>query len=200
MEKQFTNDNSWRGGFYELSIEVGPRSDERLQQLLEAIWKVPYLKGCYLDRDKEPEAQTVLKPSLEYLNNNGHLYGIATLPDKREVVCGTVAILEMEKTDWLDLYIPLGVLGHIYEEMGGFPFTDSGVKSQSWRQPLENWLAEIGQIVFSMVPFRLGLIGFEVCGQRHRSETSKNDIQEERRIGYLWPNSKGIQYLPTNKW
>jgi hypothetical protein len=199
MKTKFKDNRSWCGGFYELCIEVSPHSDVRLQKALDAIWQIPYLKGCYTNRNQEPEEQKAVKPDLaEY--NNCHLQGIAILPDGQEIACGTVAIREKGRSDWLDFYVPLGALGQIYKEVGGYPFADFGSKSQSWRQPLEDWLAKIGCTVFSTVQFRLGLIGFEVSGTLHHLEMSKNDISEIRHIGYLWPTSEGIQYFSTNKW
>jgi len=53
-EQLFRADDAWFGGFYELAIEVGPRSDDRLGAALSTLWKYPNLRGCFLDRSREP--------------------------------------------------------------------------------------------------------------------------------------------------
>jgi hypothetical protein len=200
MKTRFTDNETWLGGYYELAIELGARSDERLQDSLRAIWQMPCLTGCYVDRDREPEEQDRVEPSLAHLDINGHLQGIAILPDGQRIPCGTVAIREEGGPDWLDFYIPLGALEQIYQEVCGFPFGDPDPGSRAWREPLENWLAEVGRRVFSSVRFRLGLIGIEVSGTTYASQVADSGIPEVRRITYLWPSATEVQCLPSNKW
>jgi hypothetical protein len=38
-ERLFTADDAWSGGFYELALELGPRSDDRLRAALVALWR-----------------------------------------------------------------------------------------------------------------------------------------------------------------
>ena len=163
MENYFTSEDVWTGGGYELALELGPRSDERLQAALQAIWEEPFLQGCYLRLDVEPEQQSRLAPSLEALESSGPLRGLATLPNGKRVACATCAVREEEGSDWLDLFLPLGSLGSAYA-VGAFPFDDSS-RSREWREPLDGWLTSLGQRVFARVPYALGLIGFEVSGQ-----------------------------------
>jgi hypothetical protein len=199
MAARFTDNETWKGAFYELAIELGPRSDERLQLALRAIWQTPCLTGCYTDRKREPQEQDRVEPSIVNLMIQGHLLGIAILPDNQQIPCGTVAIREQEGPDWVVFYVPLGALVQIYNQVGGFFGTDHP-KSRCWREPLENWLAEIGPGVFSTVQFSLGLIGCEVSGLTYASEVNQAGVPEERGIGYLWPTGERIKYFPTNKW
>ena len=60
-------------------------------------------------------------------------------------------------TCWIVLYLPLGSLGRAYEA-GPYPFGAEQV-SRRWREPLETWLADLGQFVYSRAAFRFGLIG-----------------------------------------
>ena len=53
MQPLFTPDGAWFGGFYELALEVGARSDDRLRAALAAVWSHPDLDGCYIDRGRE---------------------------------------------------------------------------------------------------------------------------------------------------
>jgi len=199
VKTQFTDDQTWKGAFYELAIELGHRSDERLQLALNAMWQTPCLTGCYTDHKREPEEQDQVEPSIVNLKIHGHLRGIAILPDKQRIPCGTVAIREEEGPDWFNFYVPLGALEQIYKEVGGFFGTDHP-NSRCWREPLENWLAGMGREVFSAVEFRLGLIGCEVSGVAYASELTCSGVPEVRGIGYLWPTPEGVQYYPTNKW
>ena len=199
MKIQLTDDQIWKGAFYELAIELGPRSDERLQLALSAIWGTPCLQGCYTDRNKAPEEQDQVEPSIVNLDIHGHLRGIAILSDEQRVPCGTVAIREEEGPDWLDFYIPIAVIEQIYKDVDGF-FGMDHPKSRCWREPLDNWLAEIGREVFSAVVFRLGLIGCEVSGVAYASELIASGVPKARGISYLWPTPEGIQYYPTNRW
>jgi hypothetical protein len=68
--------------------------------------------------------------------------------------------------DWLDFYFPVGALTREDRRVGGFPFgPDGGAGSLSWRRPLDEWLAQIGRLVYDSVNYRLALIGFEASGQ-----------------------------------
>ena len=53
----FTHEDTWKGGSYELAIELGERDDDRLGAALKALWQHPSLEGCYLQMEAEPEDQ-----------------------------------------------------------------------------------------------------------------------------------------------
>jgi hypothetical protein len=194
----FTGEETWIGGFYELALEFGAESADMLPPALEALWATPGLQGCYLRRDLEPAEQARVAPSLAAQEANGHLYGVATLPSGQQVACGTVLIKESDGTAWLDFYLPLGALATAWE-VGGYPF-DNDPASQRWREPLERWLAGIGQAVFSRAPFRLGLIGFEVSGSVTSQELRSAGVPPERFISYLCPTAGQLAVYPTNQW
>jgi hypothetical protein len=63
MTQYFTETETWLGGYYELAIELGSRSDERLLAALAAVWADPDLDGAYLSRDVEPWHLRPLKTS-----------------------------------------------------------------------------------------------------------------------------------------
>jgi hypothetical protein len=48
----FTKPETRSGGYYELAIELGNRSDERLLTAMQAMWQHPSLNGCYIDRSR----------------------------------------------------------------------------------------------------------------------------------------------------
>ena len=51
------DEDGWLGGFYELAMELGRRSDERLRAAGEALWSHPALEGLYGERDVPPDRQ-----------------------------------------------------------------------------------------------------------------------------------------------
>lgn len=194
----FTSKDVWGGSFYELAIELGPRSDERLAAASAALWRHPKLDGPYGDNKREPWNQELVSPSLVVSDELvTHLYGVATLPDGHQVPCGSVAVREQESAiDWLDLYIPLGVLETIYEIE--HPDNPSW---RVWAEPLQDWFADIGRSIYYEVPFSLGLIGEEVSGYRSASEVASEGVPEKRWLPLLVPNERGeLVWYPTTDW
>ena len=99
MAQYFTEANTWFGGFYELALELGSRSDERLLAALAAIWSDPDFDGIYLSRDIEPSQQERLAISTDLLQLN-HLHGLARLPNGATIACGICIIREEDGPCW----------------------------------------------------------------------------------------------------
>lgn len=201
LEKLFTDKDSWTGGFYELAIEVGERSNSRLQAALRTVWEYPALQGCWLNRNIEPLPSLRVSPALSD-DGPAHFQGIATLPNGRRTACGTCVIREstdesVRNIDWLDFYIPMGSLARAYA-VGGFPFgvADSG----SWRQPLDEWLVRLGQHVFTRVPYQLALVGHEVSGETYSDELAAVGLPSDRWIGYLRPTDGKLEWYPPSRY
>src|SRR5262249_20325526 len=70
----FTAEETWRGGHYEIEMELGVPSDERLRAALERIWAHTSLKGCVFSRDQEPQTQVRVNPGRQAIAE--HLYGV----------------------------------------------------------------------------------------------------------------------------
>lgn len=192
----FTRPDAWNGGYYELAIELGPRSDARLRSALARMWSHPHLDGCYASRELEPSAQPHITPELTA--EPGHLYGLATLPSGVAVPCGTCVLREEGGPDWLDLYVPLGSLGLAYP-VGPYPFGAEGTPP-SWQGELDAWFRGIGSFVFDAAPFALGLVGFEASGCLYSGEIAAAGIPSERRAALLWPTRSGLVFHPPNVW
>jgi len=45
-----------------------------------------------------------------------------------------------------------------------------------WQLPINDWLVELGRHVFEVVPFRLGLVGFEVSGKAYAGELFEEGV------------------------
>jgi hypothetical protein len=190
-ERLFTTEGAWYGGFYEVALEIGPRSDQRLQSALIALWQHADLDGCFIDRGREPMDQP--RTSEFSLETGSHMLGVACLPNGSRVACGSCLIREDDGPDWLDFYLPMGSLGTAYP-VGGFPFGSEVDWPGPWRYEVEDWLARIGLWVGQSASYRLGIIGFEVSGQVYASEIASTGIPNERFIGYLWPNEGSVVY------
>ena len=195
----FTPEDIWHGGYFELSVELGHRSDERLRTALDTLWKHQSLNGCYMRRDVEPENQKRVALSDFNFDDGwgGHCLGIATLPNDKRIACGTCVIRETDGPDWLDLYLPMGAIGTAYD-IGGFPFLLADDPPAAWINDLEPWLAGIATSVADVVPYRMAIIGFEVSGQYYASDLSRDGIPDTRYIGYIWPDNGTYNYFNTN--
>jgi len=202
LMQNFTSPETWRGGFYEIEFELGAPSDERLALALKTLWSQPALEGCYLSREKEPHAQ--VRVESQQCPTEGHLYGLASLPNGAKAACGTyVCKLQNEigvrSRDLLAFYIPLGALGRTYP-VGSYPFADWD-QAASWRVPLDEWLVELGRSVFVRVPFDLALIGFEVDFPNVSGEiVRQREIPAERFDGYLLQVGERLEWHPPTNW
>ena len=195
MSKYFSEPDTWLGGYYELAIELGHRSDERLLAALTAVWSESALDGVYLSRDSEPNTQHKHPLTTELLEVT-HLQGLARLPNGITIACGTCLIRLDSGDDWLDLYLPMGALATAYP-VGGYPFDSDTATNHVWRNLLDQWLAEIGRRVYDHVTFRLGLVGFEVAAEVCAHEIAQNGIPAEHYPGLLWPTSGKLSYHPS---
>jgi hypothetical protein len=191
------NQEAWSGGFFEVALELGPRSDERLRSALAVLWSHPDLDGCYLDRHRDPSEQSRLPPDL--MEDGRHLLGVARLPDGSHVACGSCIIREVDDgSDWLDFYLPMGSLSTATYPVGPFPFDTYTQQSDPWQREVEDWLAQLGLHVARHMTYALGLIGFEVSGQVYASEIASEGIPAKRDIGYLWPAKGKTAYFPRS--
>ena len=194
--RYFTDRQAWVGGFYELSLQIRPHSDEKLFEALKTLWQHPALEGCYLKRDIEPVNQKRMAPSLP-LESPERLYGLATLHSEERITCGSVILPDHLGSDWLDFYVPLGSLSTVYE-VAAYPFDMDEVSSDTWQTPIDTWLWSIGSFIFQRAPFQLGLIGFEIFADISAEHIEENGIPTQRPIGYLWPVDGQLQYYPRN--
>jgi hypothetical protein len=185
MKPVFTAADAWKGGYYELAIELGNRSDERLRAAVVALWSSTHLDGCFSRWDVEPSEQLRIQPQSTDLHQT--LLGIATLPVRQE-----------DGVDWLDFCLPMGSMSEVYP-VGMYPFED-GTDSRVWREPVDAWLLTLAERVFDVAPFQLAFLGGEVSGSSGAEEIGHDGIPEERWIGYLWRVGEGLRWYPPNRY
>lgn len=202
----FVDDENWHGGYYELAIDLGARSDAdadgRLVAALDAVWSDPALDGCYHDRRRSRSGQTAMSPHEASVDEPPPLYGVATLPIGATVVCATHVVREIGDEhraphDWLDLCLPTGALLRVDSRVGGYPFGSED--SLPWRAPIDEWLVRVAEEVFRVAPFRAALIGFEVSGDPAADNLDHQPIPDDRWIGFVLPHDGGLRFFPANR-
>ena len=194
---------NWFGGFYELELELGPRDDARLETALGSVWTSAGVAGCARIDSREHGRHEGVPLTIESLAAYGRLHGVVRLPSGAEVVCGILAHRDDEGgVDVLDFSLPLGALAATDARIGGFPFgPEGGPRSLAWREPIDAWLAAVALQVYAAVPFRLGLIGYEIDATFFpRDAAQRNGRAPEVRYGmYLVPAGRGLQVFPANR-
>lgn len=137
---------AWRGGFYELAIQLGAPDDARLGVAVRMLASAACIEGPWLLDGPlgcaEAASWTVADLS------RGHLRGLVRLPGGQQTLCSVIAVREDEGEDWLDLCLPLEALSRCDSRVGAFPFgEDGGEGSLVWRRPIDDWLAGIARRV-----------------------------------------------------
>jgi hypothetical protein len=194
MDRLFTQPDTWTGGAYELALELGDTSNDRLRAALFALWTQPTLDGCYLELSAEPWEQQRIAPTPD-LALDGWLCGVAQLPNGVHVACRSCTVRETDGADWLYFGVPMGALGRAYP-VGAYPFDDG--LPLDWREPMNEWLRHVGEQIFLSVPFRLGLVGWVVGGEIDSTTVRATGVPLERYEGYLWPQGQELLWYPPS--
>jgi len=193
----FTEKDAWTGGSFELAIEFENVSDEKLLQGLRALWSYSFLEGCYKQNNVEPSNQAQINANIIPLSTD-HLYGIATLPNDKQIGCSTVLIREEKGSDWIILGLPMGALGEHYS-VGAYPINDGN--SVEWKREIEAWFINIAEGVFSKASFRLALTGWNAGGDTYAIDVAVQGIPKQRWHGFLWCEENKLKwYPPTEKY
>ncbi len=196
MEQIFTLPDNWTGGFYELAVVLEDPSQDNLQKALKVLWTHPALDGCYKENTKEPSHQERLDPNISQLPVEGHVYGVAHLPNSVKVACESTIIAYIDNgSTWLYFGIPMEALGHAYP-VGAFPFEDG--TPLDWRVEVDAWFLGIGEKLFREGCFQIGTIGFELP-EEDAEAFRKNGIPEQRWEGYLWQEGDQLKWYPPNQ-
>jgi hypothetical protein len=154
------DDENWTGGFYELALDLGAANNDRLDRAVRSMWHAAGISGCSIRTGDNVELG--VEPGATALLTHGHLRGTLRLPSGVRIVCGSL-VYRTEDNDLLELYLPLGALARTDRRIGGYPFDQhSGMESLAWRSPLDRWLADVAEAIYTQVPFRKALIGFEI--------------------------------------
>jgi len=200
-KSMFTAQDVWKGGHYELFIELNVGSAEELCSLLRALWSFPSLDGCYVRQDCEPSTQVRVQPCENRIA--AHLYGLAKLPDETVVPCGTYTMDydgedRLQPAHWVSFYLPLGALSAVYP-VGEYPLGPMDRVSE-WKTPVDSFLTQIAKWTHRRVPFEFALIGFEVdVSATSRQAIRSSGIPEERMDGILWSDGGELNWYPATR-
>lgn len=181
--------SNWHGGFYELSLLLGPADDERLDGAVRALWRAAGLGDHDELTGREPSALEVLRD---------HLRAVVDVPGFGRCVAAVMVIRlrdddEVPVEDWLDLCLPMGSLSRRDRRVGGFPFGDTE-RSRAWREPVEAWFAAVARGVHDQVPVRHAVTGNEVSG------TEPHEARDGW-VGLLVPGDDGaLVHHPVRRW
>ena len=177
------------GGFYELSLDLGPADDVRLGSALDSLWVAAGLSQA-VQRAIGPTGFAPVAVAVTTLLA-GPLIAVAEIPGLGRTMCKVLVIREETLdvgemrygNDWLDLSLPLGSLAELDARVGGYPFGDTS-ESGSWRMPIERWFEGIIRSISASVPFAHGVSGFEVSGMdRDECEMHLGRIAIFQRVG-----------------
>jgi hypothetical protein len=193
LTPHFTAADAWSGGFYELVIELGDKSERSARHALEELWSSRPLQGIYLQRDQEPEQQPRL--AAQEISLEGHWLGVATLPNGRQSCCGTFWGNYPEAGSWLTFYLPLGALAHAYP-VGAYPMKVRGEPSpEAWLKAINGWMRELAADVYSRARFAAGVIGFEVDYFEIKAQLAQRVTANEWH-GLLLPDGETLAWHP----
>lgn len=158
---------NWSGGFYGLSIKLGPSDDRRLEAALRALWEAAGLRRAFRRGPGGIGAEAVDVSAESVLS--GALGTVAPIAGTGEALCSVTAMREVPRdpdgapgADWLDLGLPLGSLGRLDRRVGAFPLDPDG--DDAWQEPVDAWLEGVARAVFAACPYEHAVLGFEVTG------------------------------------
>jgi hypothetical protein len=197
---EFAASESWRGGHYELEIAPRNRSSADICDLLSAIWSCPILDGPYLQNDCDPSEQVRHRPCATEFD--ARLYGLANIPSKGAIPCGTYAIAaeaedRLPPFHWAALFLPLCSLSQAFD-VGAYPF-ETTTNIPAWRAEVDEFLCSVARSVFEKVPFDFGIVGFEIDGSITQEGILSHGMPSERPDGILWNQGGKLHWHSPNR-
>lgn len=167
-----TRQESWRGSYYELAIELScPKDSSRLLRALATLWSDPRLKGPW-SKQSAIGSDAVERPQL--LGDMFAFYGVLDLPRTESVGVVTWAIREAAAngSDWLDVCVPSAML----EPFGaGYPLDST---ADPVLGSLDDLFLGLADEVYPEVPFDLALVGEEASGRTSAEQISTDWVAQ----------------------
>jgi hypothetical protein len=173
--EQFLNAVNWSGGFYQLGIELTHSHDDvRLRAALEAIWSCSSLVGPWLER--ESIGTPTVRPDLPQLPIDpdygmSRLYGVLSVTGGSSLGCLVSTTRVQDGPDWIYVSIPMGMLEAAFRVQ--YPLS---IASNRWLPQVQRALVVIAYTVFAVVPFDLGIVGFEISSLASESNRTRDVI------------------------
>lgn len=180
-------DEVGHGGYYEIVVDLGSHSRERLSAAFEALWS---------HRDLTP-GETAVTGVLRRR-------GKARLPDGALVPA--LAFTETMRdargeTDYLIFALPMPALEKACSLVADM--TPAGGLDPLWRRELEAWLAALGRHVDGCVAFKAAYIGFlpfPIGDVETAEHLFAGGVPAERCVAYLYRQDASLEFFPTTHW
>jgi hypothetical protein len=188
---------NWYGGFYELSIEFGPRDDARLDAAIRACWADSGLDGCWTSRLVD-RSQPRVEPSLESQQRHRDMVGVAAIPGFGSTLCCSFVFRYEDGEDGLDFCLPIGAMVAIdtrarslYEWYAPDIPREDHSAPYAWRKVIDDFLVDIATRIARAAPFELGVIGFEVVSADLERKALEEPIEPRANFTLLVPDGRG---------
>lgn len=186
----------WDGGRYGLAMELED-TDDQLDAALTALWDAGGVERCAVKTSAPPGAWHDAALTADNLRRHGLLAGVVGLPKAKRCVCGVALDTGSHgRQRWLTFFVPVVALEFAERRSAAFSFR--GGDSLLWRRPLDRWFAAVGERVYDVMPFRLGLIGREPTGLTTAARL-REAAPPERWVGYLLPTEGALAYHPADR-
>ncbi len=167
-----------------------------IDEVLLNLWAIPVLNGCFLRIDTEPDKQEKYSPG--EIDHQGHMYGVASLPNGKRSCCGSYWADFENNGCWLSLYIPIGSLASAYD-MGAYPFQANEPGTSNWIVEINNWFVNIAKKIHPIAKFEIGIIGFEV-DFFDVEKILATGIPSERWVGFLVVKNNQLEWFPPTRY
>lgn len=152
--------------FYELALEVCTNQEKKpIEQLAQALFELPYVRGPLTKQTLEPT-----KLDTEYFDHAGYLR-----IGEKEIPFSLFFISEgaIGGSNWLDM----GMYATVYEEVEGL-----GRYVVKEEEALKELFLQIAKYLYTVYPFRVGLIGYEVSGMYSLQCLKEQEISEQEAL------------------
>lgn len=196
MGELFTAPDAWSGGSFEILMFLGRVDSSYVQEFLGALWGLPHVEGCWLDRTVEPDDRSRVHPSAVDLESHSALFGLVELPNGCRCPCSSY-LVDDDNGFWVYFGMPLGSLGTCYP-VGAYPFEEGS--DQTWVAELSEWLADMGRELYGQQPgqkpFRGAVTGFLTMTEVQQLLTG--DVPQKRWNGYLIQGDHELKWYGPN--
>ncbi|MEN6541539.1 hypothetical protein [Parvibaculum sp.] len=179
-------DEVGHGGYYEIVIELGSHSRDRLLAAFDALWTHTDLAPV------EAKAGTLRRRGKARLPDGALVPALAFTETMRD---------QQGQTDYLIFALPMPALEKACSLVADM--TPAGGLDPHWRRDLEAWLASLGRHVDESVSFQAAYIGFlpfPIGDVETAAHLFAGGVPAERCVAYLYRRDDALEFFPTTRW
>lgn len=187
--KNFTKE-LWYGSYYEIAMEFYPKGDvDRIISALKVL-----LNDLRVDCQWADQEFTEYKHIPNEIDEDTFtsFFGTIRLNDGNDIGCHIVIIRELDRSNWLDICIPSGML----EESHGLKYPIEH-KNNKFLYDIDNLFIDLARKIYNVAQFDLATIGEEVSGINYITNLTKEDLIKG---GIILPKKyMNNQFIDLNK-